>query len=46
MKSLTHLVEIDLLRDGISLPVESGDIQSHYRNPPSPWLKSEMTDVL
>lgn len=108
LESLTHLVEIDLLRDGIPLPVETGDIQSHYRilisrsqtrpisdlypfnlgdripafllplrsedsepildlqslvdelyeqlgydyfidydrNPPSPWLKSEITDVL
>lgn len=31
LDSLTNLVEIDLLRDGVPLPVETGDIQSHYR---------------
>lgn len=29
--SRTHLVEIDLLRDGTSLPTVGADIESHYR---------------
>jgi hypothetical protein len=31
LESLTHLVEIDLLRDGTPLPVETDNVQSHYR---------------
>lgn len=31
LESLTHLIEIDLLRQGKSMPMDGQDIQSHYR---------------
>ncbi|MCU0541493.1 MAG: DUF4058 family protein [Oscillatoriaceae cyanobacterium Prado104] len=45
LESLTNLVEIDLLREGIPLPVETGDVQSHYRILISPSQTRPISDM-